>query len=444
MRLHCEYAWLGGESAFRNVRITIDGGVIVGVDAEVESTAQDTVISGLVMPGLVNSHSHAFHRALRGRTHAGSGDFWSWRNPMYALAQRLDPDNYRELSAAVYGEMVLAGITGVGEFHYVHHQTDGTPYAQKNAMGYALVDGAALAGIRLAMLDTAYLHAGLDKPELLPEQRRFSDGSIAKWLERVNELSGGDNWTVGLAPHSVRAVHPDELRDVAAGRGSRVVHLHVSEQPAENEVCLRMTGRTPTEVLNDVGLLGPHFTAVHATHLTDRDISLLGSTKSNICMCPTTERDLADGIGPASRLAGGGCSLCLGSDSHAVIDLFEEARAVEHDERLITGQRGIHTPASLLAAATCGGERSLGWNPVAGVGVRVGARADLIALDLHTVRLAGFEAKSAAAHVVHAAAPADVRDVWMGGKQVVRSREHVVLGDVASRLRSAIALLGTL
>jgi formiminoglutamate deiminase len=444
MRLHCEYAWLGGESAARNVRITIDGHSIVAVDVEVEKTAEDIVVKGLVMPGLVNSHSHAFHRALRGRTHAGSGDFWSWRNPMYTLAQRLDPDSYRELSAAVYGEMVLAGITGVGEFHYVHHQVDGTPYADENAMGLALVDGASKAGIRLALLDTAYLHAGLDKPDPLPEQMRFSDGSIANWLERVGELAGGENWTVGLAPHSVRAVHATELVEVARWRGSRVVHLHVSEQPAENEVCLRLTGKTPTEVLHDAGLLGPHLTAVHATHLTERDISLLGSSKSNICMCPTTERDLADGIGPASRLVGGGCTMCLGSDSHAVIDLFEEARAVEHDERLITGKRGIHSPASLLEAATRGGEISLGWDPVAGTGVRVGAKADLIALDLETVRLAGFEAKSAAAHIVHAAAPADVRDVWMGGEQVVRNREHVRLGDVAARLRSAIGALGTL
>lgn len=161
-------------------------------------------------------------------------------------------------------------------------------------------------------------------------------------------------------------------------------------------------------------------------------------------MCPTTERDLADGIGPASRLVGGGCAMCLGSDSHAVIDLFEEARAVEHDERLITGKRGIHSPASLLEAATRGGEISLGWGPAAGVGVRIGAKADLIALDLDTVRLAGFEAKSAAAHIVHAAAPADVRDVWMGGEQVVSNREHRRLGDVAARLRSAIETLGTL
>lgn len=444
MRLHCEYAWLGGESAVPNVRVTIAKGAIAAVESGVSRDADDVAVRGVVLPGLVNSHSHAFHRGLRGRTHAGSGDFWAWRNPMYALAERLTPDNYREFATAVYGEMVLSGITGVGEFHYVHHQSDGSPYANKNEMGLALVDAAAAAGVRLALLDTAYLHAGLDKPEVLPEQRRFSDGSIASWLERVNEMSGGEQWTVGLAPHSVRAVHPDELREVANGRGSRVVHLHVSEQPAENEVCLRVTGKTPTEVLHDAGLLGPHLTAVHATHLTSRDIELLGRSKSNICMCPTTERDLADGVGPASLLARGGCALCLGSDSHAVVDLFEEARAVEHNERLVSGNRGIHQASSLLDAATRGGEESLGWSTVAGSGVRVGARADLIAIDLDTVRLAGFEARNAAAHIVHAAAPADVRDVWVGGTNVVQDREHLLLGDVAALLRSSIEALGTL
>lgn len=444
MRLHCDYAWLGGESAAANVRVTIADGVIAAVESGVSRVADDIAVRGVVLPGLVNSHSHAFHRGLRGRTHAGSGDFWAWRNPMYTLAERLTPDNYREFAAAVYGEMVLSGITGVGEFHYVHHQIDGTPYANRNEMGLALVDAAAAAGVRLALLDAAYLHAGLDKPDVLPEQRRFSDGSIAKWLERVNEMKGGEHWTVGLAPHSVRAVHPVELHEVAAGRGSRVVHLHVSEQPAENDVCLQVTGKTPTEVLHDAGLLGPHLTAVHATHLTSHDIDLLGKSKSNICMCPTTERDLADGVGSASLLSRGGCALCLGSDSHAVIDLFEEARAVEHNERLISGNRGIHSAASLLEAATRGGEMSLGWSPVAGSGIRVGCRADMIALDVESVRLAGFEAKHAAAHIVHSAAPADVRDVWVGGRHVVRDREHVLLGDVAGLLRSSIEALGTL
>jgi formiminoglutamate deiminase len=445
MYLHCEYAWLGGESAASNVRIGVTDGVVTSVERDVQPQPGDERIRGVVMPGLVNAHSHAFHRALRGRTHGGSGDFWQWRNPMYVLANRLTPDSYRELATAVFAEMALAGITGVGEFHYVHHQPDGTPYADPNAMGRAMVEAAGTAGVRLALLDSAYLHAMIDAPDTLSEQRRFSDGTIDRWLDRVDLLGdGGDGWTVGLAPHSVRAVHPNELAEVVGSRFGRVVHLHVSEQPAENAACVAATGMTPTEVLADVGLLGRHLTAVHATHMTERDITLLGGAHAHVCMCPTTERDLADGIGPAHAMIDAGATMCLGSDSHAVIDLFEEARAVEHDERLATGKRGIHAPASLLAAATSGGASSLGWGGLESVGVVAGKPADLIAIGLDSVRMAGFSAQDAAAHIVHAAAPADVRDVWMAGTRIVRDGVHERIPDVAGALRTSISALGTL
>lgn len=439
---HAQYAWRGGESADERVRFEVSGGLITAVDVGVDATAEDVSVRGLVLPGLVNAHSHAFHRALRGITHAGSGDFWSWREPMYAIANRLNPDNYRALATAVFAEMALAGITGVGEFHYVHHPTGGGRYDDPNAMGRAMVDAARSAGVRLALLDVAYLHAGMDKPEPLAEQARFSDGSMDAWLDRVDALGeGGDGWTVGLAPHSVRAVHPSDLEAVVANRHGRVVHLHVSEQPAENAACIAATGLTPTGVLAEAGLLGAHLCAVHATHLTDGDIALLGSSRSHVCFCPTTERDLADGIGPARRLVGAGATLCLGSDSHAMIDLFEEARAVEHDERLISGVRGNHSPASLLEAATRNGATSLGW---AAHSLSVGSPADFIALDLDTVRLASFDARHAAAHVVHAAAPSDVRDVWVAGRQVVANRRHVAIDDVPGALRSAIGEVVTL
>ena len=445
MHLHCDYVWLGGETASRDVRIGIIDGNIASIEPGVSPSSGDERVAGVVIPGLINAHSHAFHRALRGRTHGGSGDFWQWRNPMYVLANRLTPDSYRDLATAVFAEMALAGITGVGEFHYVHHQPDGSPYADPNAMGYALVDAARSAGIRIALLDSAYLHAGIDDAELLPEQRRFSDGSIDRWLDRVDAMGeGGDGWTVGLAPHSVRAVHPDELASIVGSRFGRVVHLHVSEQPAENAKCVAATGMTPTEVLADVGLLGAHLTAVHATHMTDRDVSLLGGAHAHVCMCPTTERDLADGIGPAHALASAGATLCLGSDSHAVIDLFEEARAVEHDERLVTGKRGIHRPASLLAAATSGGASSLGWQSLTPEGVAVGKPADLVAIGLDSVRMAGFNADTAAAHIVHAASPADVRDVWVAGVRVVRDGNHTRIDDVPRALRTTIEALGTL
>ncbi len=439
---HAQWAWRGGESADENVRIAVEGSMITAVEVGRAPERGDVTIRGVVMPGLVNAHSHAFHRALRGNTHGGSGDFWSWREPMYAIANRLTPDNYRALATAVFAEMALAGITGVGEFHYVHHPVDGGRYADPNEMGKAMVEAARTSGIKLALLDVAYLHAGMDKPEPLQEQRRFSDGSMDAWLDRVDLLGeGGEGWTVGLAPHSVRAVHPEDLEAVVANRHGRVVHLHVSEQPAENAACVAASGKTPTGVLAEAGLLGPHVCAVHATHLTDEDIRLLGSTGTHVCFCPTTERDLADGIGPAKRLVGAGATLCVGSDSHAVIDLFEEARAIEQDERLITGVRGNHSPASLLESATGNGATSLGWERH---GIVVGATADFIALDLDSVRLASFVAKNAAAHIVYSASPADVRDVWVGGRQIVKDFAHVTIGDVPAALRAAIASVVTL
>ena len=439
---HAQWAWRGGEEAIANVRITVSNGVIASVEDGVDAQASDVRISGVVMPGFVNAHSHAFHRALRGHTHGGAGDFWSWRTPMYEIANRLTPETYGELAAMTFAEMALSGITGVGEFHYIHHQQDGTRYANPNEMGLAMVAASQRAGIRMALLDVAYLHAALDKPEPLAEQKRFSDGTIDNWLDRVDALGeGGENWTVGMAPHSVRAVHPNELEEVVANRHGKVVHVHVSEQPAENAACIAATGKTPTQVLSDAGMLGRHFTAVHATHLTATDISLLCSSHSGVCMCPTTERDLADGVGPASSLSAGGAVLSLGTDSNAFIDMFEEARAVETDERLVTGKRGVHAPASLLIAATSGGATALGWGQH---GIQAGAPADFIALSLDSVRLASFDAAHAAAHIVHSASPADVRDVWVAGRQIVQDHQHLNVSDLVGGLGRAIAAVVTL
>ena len=437
-----QWAWRGAEHTVANVRITVNNGVISAVEDNAAKQDGDVAIAGVVMPGLVNAHSHAFHRALRGRTHGGTGDFWSWRTPMYEIANRLTPDLYRELAAMTFAEMALSGITGVGEFHYIHHNTDGTKYKNPNEMGLAMVQAAQRAGIRIALLDVAYLHAALDKPEPLAEQKRFSDGNIDAWLDRVDALGeGGEGWTVGMAPHSVRAVHPRELEEVVANRHGKVVHLHVSEQPAENAACVAATGMTPTQVLDNVGLLGPHMTAVHATHLTETDISLLGKSHTCVCLCPTTERDLADGVGPAAALRDAGATLSLGTDSNAFIDMFEETRAIETDERLVTGKRGLHTPSALLAAATSVGAKSLGWGQH---GIQVGAPADFIALSLDSVRLASFDGTNGAAHIVHSAAPSNVRDVWVGGKQVVANFRHTEIDDVVAGLRSAIAAVVTL
>jgi formiminoglutamate deiminase len=435
--LWCELAWLGGERAEPGVLVEVEDGRIASVAGGVATPPPGAErLDGLTLPGLANAHSHAFHRALRGRAQAGAGSFWTWRERMYELAARLDPDSYLALARGTFAEMALAGITVVGEFHYLHHDPDGAPYGDPNAMGRGLIEAARAAGIRITLIDACYLHGGIGEPPA-GAQRRFSDGGAEHWAERAADLEPGPGVRLAAAIHSVRAVDPEAAAVVArwAGERSLPLHAHVSEQPAENEACLAEYGATPTAVLERAGALSGRFTAVHATHVGEADVTLLGAAGACCCLCPTTERDLADGIGPAARLAGAGARLALGSDSHAVIDLFEEARAVELDERLASGERGGHGAADLLRAATEAGHASLGW-PEAGR-IAPGAPADLVTVSLDGVRLAGATEENALESVVFAATAADMRQVMVDGGVLVRDGRHVGL-DVAPELRAAI------
>jgi formiminoglutamate deiminase len=414
------------------VLVTVEDGRFTSVVTG--ASAGDAVrLAGLVVPGLANCHSHAFHRALRGRTQTGRGTFWTWRNQMYAIAARLTPDSYYRLARAVYGEMVLSGITAVGEFHYLHHGAGGTPYDDPNAMGEALVRAARDAGLRIALLDTCYVAGGIGQP-LGEVQQRFSDGDASAWAERVRALRGADDVVIGAAAHSVRGVPGDQLGTVAAALPDAPLHIHLSEQPAENEATLDAYGRTPAQLLDETGFLSPRTSAVHATHLSPVDVGLLGGSGTSACFCPTTERDLADGIGPSIALRDAGSPLTLGSDSHAVIDLFEEMRAVELDERLASRERGRWSAAELLAAATSGGHRSIGFGDAGRI--EPGARADLVAVRLDSVRTAGTGACVETA--VFAATAADVTDVVASGNHLVAGGNHVKL-DVAAELAGAIA-----
>jgi formiminoglutamate deiminase len=358
---------------------------------------------------------------------------------MYALADRLDPDNYIELATATFAEMVLAGFTCVGEFHYVHHDCGGTPYSQPNVMGQMLVDAAAAAGIRISLLDTCYLRAGMADDAVLNEtQQRFSDGDAHTWARRVDDLHDTPFARIGAAIHSVRSVDPEAMTVVgqwASERGA-ALHAHVSEQPAENDQCAAVHGCTPIELLDRQGVLGERFTAVHATNLAGPDIRLLQSSQSTCCMCPTTERDLADGIGPTAAFRDAGIAMSIGTDSHAVIDPFEEMRGIELDERLASLRRGNHQPGELLAAATESGYRSLGWHD--GGRIAVGALADLTSVSLTSPRLAGIDPDHAVAAAVFAATANDVHHVVVGGRVVVADGEHQTI-DVADALGRAIA-----
>ena len=432
------HAWLGTHVE-AGVALDVAGGRFAAVRTGVETPPPGAVVlRGLTLPGLANTHSHAFHRALRSSVQVGAGTFWSWRELMYRVASLLTPDTYYELARATYAEMALAGITSVGEFHYLHHAPGGRPYDNPNAMGEALVAAAAEAGIRITLLDTAYLAAGFgEKPNR--HQLRFSDTTADAWAERAAALRGGDHALIGAAVHSVRAVPADQLATVAAWADERgaPLHVHLSEQTAENDACVAAHGCTPTRLLADHGVLGPRTTAVHSTHLTAEDIDLLGSSGTGTCMCPTTERDLADGIGPAAALQRAGSPLSLGSDSHAVIDLFEEARAMELDERLRTRVRGHWTAEALLRAASADGHAALG-RPEAGT-LEPGAAADLTTIALDSVRTAGPVPRMAAQVAVFAASAADVRHTVVAGRHIVRDGRHTMVEDVPRALASAVA-----
>ena len=432
----CARAWLpGGLSA--DVRLIAGAdGHFTDVQAGVRPAGGDTRLPGIVLPGFADAHSHAFHRALRGRTHSAGGTFWTWRDLMYSVAAQLDPDSYRALATAVYAESALAGVTCIGEFHYLHHGTDGRPYDDPNAMGEALREAADAAGIRLTLLDAAYLSGGLDADGHQPlndVQQRFADPDIDAWEQRVAALRPDPNTRVGVAVHSVRAVPAKHLPRIGAAAAGRSLHVHLSEQPAENEACQAVYGCSPTELLDRHGLLGPATTAVHATHLTDGDVALLGSRGVTVCLCPSTEADLADGLPPTGPLLDAGVRLCAGSDQHVAADLLAEARGIELHERLRTGRRGSLSPAALVDALTTAGHAALGW-PEAGR-LQVGAPADLVGVDDFSSRTAGTEP----AQIVMTAGAADVHTVVVGGRTVVVGGQHI-LGDVGKLIGNALAL----
>jgi formiminoglutamate deiminase len=465
-RWHAELAWLarsapglsGGTAPpaplARDVLIEARGARFTAVTpgTPVASIPPGTVrLPGLTLPGLANAHSHAFHRALRGGgtgAAADGGTFWTWRERMYAVAERLDPDNYFALARAVYAEMALAGITCVGEFHYLHHAAGGKRYSDPNEFGLRLIAAAAAAGVRITLLDACYLVGGFASGgtpvPLAGVQLRFGDGSAAAWAERVAGFRCDSLGIVapharlGAAIHSVRAVAPDQVPEIMAWSHAHgaPVHAHLSEQPLENAESRAAFDRTPAEVLYDADALGPRTTLVHATHLTERDVELIGGSLSTVCMCPLTEADLADGVGPAPALAAAGSPLALGSDGHSVIDLLEEARWLELAQRLVSRRRGHFSPTDLAATATVHGHACLGW-PEAGE-IVPGAYADLVTLPLDSPRLAGGGSDPLAA-VFAAGTAADVRHVVASGIDVVRDGHHLLVDDVPGELAAAIS-----
>jgi formiminoglutamate deiminase len=401
---HAEQAWLGRHAA--NVLIEVENGRIKSIEDDTFAPHDAIVLRGWTLPGMANAHSHAFQRLLRGEIESGGGDFWEWRERMYRFTD-WTPADYFKHARLVFREMLEAGITAVGEFHYLH--------GHGNELGEALIDAAREEGIRITLIDACYLRGGLDGRPLEVDQMSFSDGDADAWARRLDDLSDTDGARIAAAIHSVRAVDAESMRIVAtyAREHGMPLHIHLGEQPAEVEECLAVEGCTPAQLLDREGILGPDLVAIHAIHLDEDDVALLGQNRVGVCGCPTTERDLGDRVGPLGALARSGCSLSVGSDSNAVIDMLEEARGLELDQRRALGRRVIHQPEELLQAATAGGMRALGWE--AGE-LKQGMLADFVTVE----QPRALWRELTAAYLVYGFSGRDVTNVVVGGETVVQ------------------------
>jgi formimidoylglutamate deiminase len=398
-----------------------------------------------ILPGLVNGHSHAFQRVLRGRTEdpaasrtASERDsFWTWRARMYHAAARLSPEGLYHASRMAFLEMLLGGITAVGEFHYVHHAPGGTPYADRNELAWQVLRAARDTGLRIALLRTAYARSGWGKPAE-PGQARFLTPQAEDFIADTEALRAAiartdyaDRVGVGVAPHSLRAVPLDYLREAVAYARERhmPVHMHVSEQPADVEACLAEYKMRPVELLDRNGLLDSRFTAVHAIHVTSDEISALARASAMVCACPTTERNLGDGTIPADRFSSAGVGISLGSDSNVQINLLEDARELEYHLRILKLERAVLGAKQLFSCATEAGAASLG---APGGSLEAGRPADFFTVALDDPSLAGAAPETLLSHVVFSAERTAVRDVVVGGKFVIRDGSHPLAGEIVS------------
>jgi len=375
-------------------------------------------------PGLVSAHSHSFQRAIRGRTErrtsASADSFWTWREAMYQAANRLTPEDIYAVARMTFLEMALSGITTVGEFHYLHHAPDGTPYDDANLLAKQVLRAAEEVGLRIVLLRTAYVRGGLP---------RFVTPSIDTFIRDTEDLRGYVRGlaTVGVSPHSVRAVPLEYLRGVIAyaNTNGMPIHMHVAEQPAEIESCLKEYGMRPVELLHRNGLLGASFTGVHAIHVTADEIGHLAQAGARVCACPTTERNLGDGAVPADQYLAQGVPICFGSDSNVQIDILEDARELEYHLRMKRLERAVlaSQASTLFASATRVGAQSL----------RVDTENDFFTVNLEDPSVAGADEESLLSHIVFSAERTAIREVFVAGKPIVQAGRHLLQEEITAR-----------
>ena len=470
-----DFIYAGGKLESGRAIVCDASGTILQIPRieELQNEKRIRLANRALLPGMVNAHSHAFQRVLRGRTEYRTGDrdsFWTWREMMYSAATRLTPEDVYDASRMAFLEMALSGITAVGEFHYLHHAPDGTAYDDPNLLAKEVVRAAGDVGLRIALLRVAYVRSGF-RSEPNPKQARFIEADVESYLKNLESLvssvrsphpgerSGGAtskggtlpdgrisamSW-VGVAPHSVRAVPLEYLRAVIghANEADLKVHMHVAEQPAEVSACVEEYGRTPIALLETEGLLSERFTAVHAIHVTPKAMPAIAKTGAMVCACPTTERNLGDGVVPADEYLKHGVPICLGTDSHAQIDPFEEARELEYHLRLqkmeravldrgsqVSGLRSQDLAAQLFECATINGANSIGAPNGA---LEVGKPADFFTVDLNDPSIAGASPDDLLSSIVFSASRAAVREVIVGGKPIVSDGQHLIQEEVVER-----------
>lgn len=469
---HAENAWLP-EGWQRDVRFEIDSGrhlagALLDVRRDTHTRAEEP-LGRWVVPGMPNLHSHAFQRAMAGLAE-GRGDpqdsFWTWREVMYAFAGTVGPDELRAIATQLYVEMLKAGYTQVCEFHYLHHQPDGKPYADPAAMSLALVDAAQEAGIGLTLLPTLYMTGGFDGRALVERQRRFAhdvDGFL-RLVERLRMLESA-HLRIGVALHSLRAVPEDAMNAVLAGVASlpdsrsglpasmMPIHMHIAEQIGEVQDCLAVRNARPIEWLLEHAPVDTRWTLVHATHIDESELRRLATTGAVVGLCPTTEANLGDGLFPLKDWLDAGGDIGIGSDSHISVSPVEELRWLEYGQRLVSRHRNIaataeqaSTGARLFECALTGGARAsrmpLGSFAGGDAGVpSVGNRADLLVLDEHSALLAGRDRGNLLDTWIFAGNSNLVRHVMVNGEWVVRDFQHRDEARIAARYRAIIARL---
>jgi formiminoglutamate deiminase len=446
--------WFGAalleEGWVDKVRVGIAAGCIERIEVGVEAAPQDER-HAVALPGIPNVHSHAFQRAMAGLTESagpGADSFWTWRNLMYRFVERLGPEDLEAISAFAFAEMLEAGFTRVGEFHYLHHDRDGTPYADLGELAARIAAAAQDTGIGLTLLPVFYAHSNFGGVPPGQGQRRFINDldGFARLLEASRRaVQALDDARVGVAPHSLRAVTLQELTALVALAPTAPLHLHIAEQVKEVNDCIAWCGRRPVEWLLDHQPVDARWCLVHATHVNAEEAHRLAASAAIAGLCPITEANLGDGIFPASEYlaAGGGCA--IGTDSNVMVNAAEELRTLEYAQRLTHRRRNVlarglehSTGRCLLEAAVSGGTQALGGERR---GLVVGAAADIVSLDTAHDALLYREGDALLDSWIFAARTPAIDCVWRHGRKLVSGGQHIRREAIAARYRRVLAQL---